>query len=92
MNVQKIHHPQQSGTQHQEQGAHAVRHLIIQYAPHPASHAPAYTARGKGVPPNFVQKRLGDKQIQMSLDLYVHVLPSMDSDAAAHLGALLHGT
>jgi integrase len=56
------------------------------------AHACATLLLAAGVPPNVVQKRLGHKQIQMTLDLYAHVLPSMDSDAAARLGALLHGT
>ena len=38
-----------------------------------------------------VQKRLGHKKIEMTLNLYAHVLPSMQADAASRLAVLLHG-
>ena len=44
-----------------------------------------------GVPPHVVQKRLGHKRIEMTLSIYAHALPSMQQDAAARLGAILHG-
>lgn len=44
-----------------------------------------------GVPPHVVQQRLGHKNIQMTLSIYAHALPSMQQDAAARLGAILHG-
>ena len=44
-----------------------------------------------GVPPHVVQKRLGHKRIEMTLSTYAHALPSMQQDAAARLGAILHG-
>ena len=44
-----------------------------------------------GVPPHIVQKRLGHKRIEMTLSIYAHALPSMQQDAAARLGAILHG-
>ncbi len=44
-----------------------------------------------GVSPHVVQKRLGHKRIEMTLSIYAHALPSMQRDAAARLGALLHG-
>jgi integrase len=40
---------------------------------------------------HVVQKRLGHSQIMMTLDVYAHVLPSMQQDAAVRLAALLHG-
>ncbi len=43
-----------------------------------------------GVPANVVQRRLGHKRIEMTLGIYGHALPSMQQDAAARLGALLH--
>lgn len=43
------------------------------------------------VPAHVVQKRLGHKRIEQTLSTYAHVLPSMQQDAAAKLGALLHG-
>jgi integrase len=43
-----------------------------------------------GVPAHVVQQRLGHKRITVTLGIYGHVLPSMQRDAAARLGALLH--
>lgn len=44
-----------------------------------------------GVPGHVVQRRLGHKSIQITLDVYSHVLPNMQADAASRLAALLHG-
>jgi integrase len=44
-----------------------------------------------GVPAKVIQERLGHKRIEITLAIYTHVLPSMQRDAAARLGALLHG-
>ncbi len=44
-----------------------------------------------GVPVHVVSQRLGHKKIQITLDIYAHVLPSMQRDAAQRLGAMLHG-
>jgi integrase len=44
-----------------------------------------------GVPAKVVQERLGHKRIEITLNIYSHVLPSMQQDAAARLGAILHG-
>jgi integrase len=35
------------------------------------------------------QERLGHSSIQITLDLYSHVVPGMQADAAAKIGALL---
>lgn len=43
-----------------------------------------------GVPSKVVQERLGHKDITTILDVYAHVLPSMQRDAARCLAALLH--
>lgn len=44
-----------------------------------------------GAPSKVVQERLGHSSIAVTLDLYTHVMPGMDSDAAAKLGALVFG-
>lgn len=36
-----------------------------------------------------VSERLGHATIALTLDIYAHVLPSMDGDAADRFGALL---
>jgi hypothetical protein len=39
-----------------------------------------------------IQGRLGcHKRVEITLEIYVHVLPSMQQDAAQCLGSLLHG-
>jgi integrase len=44
-----------------------------------------------GVQPNVVQRRLGHSSISTTLDLYAHVLPAQQADAAARLAGLLYG-
>jgi integrase len=43
------------------------------------------------VPAKVVQERLGHKRIEITLDIYSHVLPTMQQDAAARVAALLRG-
>ena len=43
------------------------------------------------VHPKIVSERLGHASIAITLDTYSHVLPSMQEDAAARVGALLDG-
>ena len=38
-----------------------------------------------------VSQRLGHSKVEMTLNIYAHVLPDMQQDAAARIGALLHG-
>jgi integrase len=42
-------------------------------------------------PPTIVQQRLGHKRIEITLDIYAHVLPGQQRDAARKLATLLHG-
>jgi integrase len=44
-----------------------------------------------GVPAKVVQERLGHKRIEITLNIYAHVLPAMQQDAAARMAAVLHG-
>lgn len=44
-----------------------------------------------GEPVHVVSERLGHSSVQITLDTYAHVLPDMQRQAAATLGALLHG-
>ena len=43
------------------------------------------------VPVHVVSERLGHAKVQMTLEVYAHVLPDMQTEAAAALGAVLHG-
>jgi hypothetical protein len=42
------------------------------------------------VPPHVVADRLGHSVMEL-MKTYAHALPNMQQDAAARLGALLHG-
>jgi len=43
-----------------------------------------------GVPAHVVQRRLGHKKIEITLNVYAHALPAQQQDAAARLAAMLH--
>jgi hypothetical protein len=43
----------------------------------------------QGIHPKIVQERLGHADISMTLNIYSHVLPSMQEDAAEKLDELL---
>ena len=58
---------------------------------HGLRHTSATLLLAAGVPPHVVQRRLGHKKIEMTLNLYAHVLPSMQADAASTLATLPHG-
>jgi integrase len=57
---------------------------------HGLRHTSATLLLATGVPSKVVQERLGHKKISTTLDVYAHVLPSMQRDAARRLAALLH--
>ncbi len=44
-----------------------------------------------GVPPKVVQERLGHKGIEITMNIYAHVLPDMQEQAADTMGNILHG-
>ena len=44
-----------------------------------------------GQPVHVVSERLGHSKVSMTMEVYAHVLPDMQQDAATKLGALLHG-
>lgn len=58
---------------------------------HGLRHTCATLLLAAGVQANVVQRRLGHAKVSMTLDIYAHVLPAQQQDAAARLGALLHG-
>ena len=58
---------------------------------HGLRHTYATLMLANGVPPKVVQERLGHSKVAMTMEVYAHVLPTMQADAAAMLGALLHG-
>ena len=44
-----------------------------------------------GVPIKVVSERLGHKKVQTIMDVYMHVLPDMQKDAAETLNSVLFG-
>ena len=67
------------------------RAMVAPPTVHGLRHTCATLLLAAGVPPHVVQRRLGHKKIEMTLNLYAHVLPSMQADAASRLATLLHG-
>jgi site-specific recombinase XerD len=63
-------------------GLHAIRF-------HDLRHTSATLLLTQGVHPKVVQERLGHSQISVTLDIYSHVMPSMQVDAARSLDAML---
>jgi integrase len=58
---------------------------------HDTRHCHATLLLSKGVPLKVVSERLGHSTIAMTMDVYAHVLPAMDHDAATAIGAALDG-
>lgn len=56
---------------------------------HDLRHTAATLMLQQGVHPKVVQERLGHSSISMTLDVYSHVLPSLQEDVAEKLDALL---
>jgi integrase len=44
-----------------------------------------------GTPVHVVSERLGHSKVQMTLEIYAHVLPDMQREAAETIGAILSG-
>ena len=53
-------------------------------------HTHATLLLGAGVHPKVVSERLGHSTISLTLDVYSHVLPNMQAEAAAHLESILY--
>jgi integrase len=58
---------------------------------HDLRHTHATLMLSAGVHPKVVQERLGHASIQITLDTYSHVMPGMQADAAARVGAMVFG-
>lgn len=58
---------------------------------HDLRHTHATLGLAAGVPPKVMQERLGHSSVQITLDLYSHVVPGMQADAATRIGNLLRG-
>lgn len=58
---------------------------------HDLRHSYASIALARGVHPQVVQEALGHSTIAVTLDLYSHVVPSLQREAAKEMGAALFG-
>ena len=56
---------------------------------HDLRHSAATLLLGMGTHPKVVQEILGHSQISMTMDIYSHVMPSMQKDAMTKLNAAL---
>ena len=56
---------------------------------HDLRHSAATLLLTEGVHPKVVQELLGHSQISMTMDVYSHVLPSMQQDAITRLNSVL---
>jgi integrase len=58
---------------------------------HDLRHSAATILLSMGVHPKVVQELLGHNQISMTMDIYSHVLPTMQKDAVSKLNDALQG-
>jgi integrase len=58
---------------------------------HDLRHSHATMALAAGVPAKVVSDRLGHSSVAITLDVYSHVMPSMDEDAATKVANLISG-
>ena len=59
---------------------------------HDLRHTHATLMRKEGVPVKVVSERLGHSSVAFTMQVYQHVLPGMQADAAATFGELVFGT
>ena len=65
-----------------------ARHAMPYLSVHGLRHSWATLALQAGIHPKIVQERLGHSTISITLDIYSHVNPAMDADAANTVAAL----
>jgi integrase/predicted RNA-binding Zn-ribbon protein involved in translation (DUF1610 family) len=69
---------------------HHIRAAALPRTPlHGLRHTYATLALSSGVNPKIVSARLGHSTVALTLDIYSHVLPQQDQDAADRIAALL---
>jgi integrase len=59
---------------------------------HDLRHSHATLGLAAGIPAKVMSERLGHSKVGITLDLYSHVMPGMQEEAAAKLGALVLGS
>jgi integrase len=64
---------------------------VPKLTPHGLRHTWASLALAAAVNPKVVSERLGHATVSFTLDVYSHVLPGLQEDAAVRVAALLDG-
>ena len=64
---------------------------IADFRLHDLRHTSASLMLSAGIHPKIVSERLGHSSITITLDLYSHVIPGMQADAAEKLGVMILG-
>jgi integrase len=59
---------------------------------HGLRHSWASIALQRGIHPKVVQERLGHASIAITLDIYSHAIPALQSEAASQVADLIFGT
>ena len=73
-------------------GDHGRTALLPRIPLHGLRHTYATLALASGINPRIVSARLGHATVALSLDVYSHVLPQADREAAERIAALLPGS
>jgi integrase len=63
---------------------------VRRITPHGLRHTMATLLLSSGKPVSVVSERLGHAKVSMTYDVYSHVIPGQQRDAAETMGALLH--
>jgi integrase len=84
--------PLQANNLGQREYAHLIKVAGIRRIKfHGLRHTCATLLLQAGQPVHVVSERLGHSKVSMTMEVYAHVLPDMQQDAAAKLSAILHG-
>jgi integrase len=67
----------------------SVKPICPASPPHGLRHIHATLALSSGVNPRIVSGRLGHSTVALTLDIYSHVLPQADAEAADRIAALI---
>ena len=72
-------------------GQHARAAGLPRIRLHDLRHTHATLALQAGVHPKVVSERLGHSSVAITLDVYSHVVPAMEEEAAAKVAAVVFG-
>jgi hypothetical protein len=72
---------------------HVLADVVIDdlYGPHDLRHTHATLLLKAGVPVKVVSERLGHASVTVTLEIYQHVMPGMQAEAAAMFAAIVGG-